>query len=87
MIARLKLIWRALTWPIDRFHGLVELTYAGEFDEDTGRFIDSGEVTTRMEGMVLISYMVEETALYCRRPFYDLKDEPSYYGLSHVIDD
>lgn len=86
MLRRLKLIWRAMTWPIDRFHGLVELTYAGEFDEEMRRYADTGEVTTRLHGMVVVSYVASDdgTVLYIRRPFYDLKKEPSYYALTHA---
>lgn len=85
MLARLRILWAALTWPTDKFFKLVELTYAGDFDEEMQRYADSGEATTRMEGMVVVSYVASEegTVLYCRRPFYKLRKEPSYFALTH----
>lgn len=68
----------------DRLWRLVELSIAGSFDEGTGRFTDTGQVLTLLEGMVVVSHLFdgpprweEEKAtstetgktLYIRRPF------------------
>lgn len=75
----LACLWIALRHR-HRLWRLVELSVAGEFDHNTTRFTDTGQVITLLEGMVVVSHLFGDEGvgmdstnvgktLYVRRPF------------------